>query len=570
MTISAPQLLPIFKRHQNGQVDDAIRQYQILFTETDDTQLKSQCSELLGIAYGQLQQYQAAITAFKQALSYTPKAISIQNNLATCYKKTHQYKKACKLYLNILKHNPYQCVTMNNLASLYMTQDDHTRAIDYLKKAICLQPKYADAYFNLGLVLLNRNNPKAIPSLKKSASLGHEKAPYQIALTYESLEELENAKTYYLQSLEHRPNHADTHHGLGRTLLALNDDEEALHHFIQAQKIDPTIPHLMENIAAYYHVKGMHANAIEYWSKAPKDETNIIQLQYNIGVAYHYSNRHEEALEYFQQVLLQDPNHKESHMNIAAIALQNHQRQHAIIHYKKALELDPSNQEIQYILSAIEQTQHKITQSPSHYVSNLFDQYASYYDQHLLGMLKYQLPEKIQLALHEQRSTDPSNRIIDLGCGTGLMGHILKPFAKELIGVDLSANMLNKAQTTNLYCSLHQEDCVNFLKSQSNIDIIIAAELMPYIGDLTLLVQAMQHALNHKGMIIFSIETSKEASFHLTENARFQHNVIWVESLLKRQQFHIIESLPTTLRTHQGNPVSGQLITAQLLEDEHY
>jgi|AntRauTorckE5430_2_1112549.scaffolds.fasta_scaffold00119_14 predicted TPR repeat methyltransferase len=530
--------------HQQGNIQDAISAYLAIEIKDDNTQVKQY--ELLGIAHAQLNELTTALSYFEKAHKLAPSLLSIQNNLGTCYKKMGHAKKAVKLYLDILKHNPFQCVTLNNLASLYIDLKKEDQAIILLKKAISLRPEYNDAYYNLGLIL------KDAQYFKFAADLQHGKSAYQYALNQETQKNYEVSKTYYNQCLDN----ALSHHGLARVLLALDQDEDALYHFIQAQKLDPSIPHLMENIASYYHIKGMHVNAVEYWLKSLSQTDDPLDIWYNVGVAYQHLNRHEDALRYLNMVLEKEPNHQKAHTNIAALALQNNQREIAIIHYEKVISLDPKNEEIQYILSALKQKDHQFEQSPANYVSNLFDQYAGHYNQHLLKMLKYQLPEKVKYSLHEYLKPKSDKTILDLGCGTGLLGSTLSPFAKELTGVDLSPNMLTEAFKTGFYHHLIQQDALTYLNDANTFDLIIALELCPYIGNIEPLLQSIHAHLSIDGMFIFSIETGSK-SYALSENARYQHNVIWVNNLLDTIGFSIVEEEPTILRTQNTKPVSG-------------
>jgi len=554
----------IFKLHQSGDLDGAIKLYKQFIDTLPCSEQLAQCHELLGIAHAQKTEYLQALKYFLHATQIKPNVLSIQNNLATCYKHLKQHKKALSTYLSILEHHPFQCVTHNNLASMYIQNKAYLDAKHHLQKAICLHPTYADAYFNLGIVFLHTSLEKSIYYFKKASDLGHLKAPYQAAQYYESKFENEDALNYYSLSIERLPQHAHSHHGKARVLLALQKDEDALGHLIEAQRIDPSIPFLMENIAAYYHVKGMHANAIEYWSKAPRTEENIVDINYNIGVAYQYANKHNEALEYFHQVLAHNPEHRNTHMNIAAIALQNNQRKSATKHYEIALNIDPKNEEIQFILAAIKQNTKQIIDAPSGYVANLFDQYAGHYNQHLMNMLKYQLPDRIELILHEQYKPSQALNILDLGCGTGLLAPKLSPFAKTLTGIDLSRNMIEQAKSTHLYTQLHQADCKQFLKESGKFDLIIAAELFPYVGDAEDLLACVSKCLPKDGILIFSIEkTDSVEKYALSESARFRHNPNWIETLCNRFGLNTLESIETTLRLHQSKPVFGQLFIFQ-------
>lgn len=548
MNMSMNTLNEAFSLHQTGELEKAITLYQTLLSQSIEP---CKCHELLGIAYAQQKNYPNALGHFKKALKLAPNQLSIKTNLATCYKKMGQNGKAIAIYQDILKYNPSQCIVLNNLATLYIQQKNYLRANTLLKKAITLQPEYPDAYFNLGLI---SDKPKIY--FDAAANLGHGIAAYQLAQLLEQDGNTQEAKQYYQLSIEKEPNHGLSHHGLARVLLALGKDEDAIKHFIEAQKIDPYMPHLMENIGAYYHVKGMYANAVEYWSKALQITDNPIEINYNIGVSYHYMNRHEDALTYFMTVLAEKPNHAHAHMNVAAIALQNGQFKQAITHYEQALEADPNNTEVQYILSALKKDPQGFTKAPEQYVANLFDQYASYYNQHLTKMLRYQLPEKVELILHENLKKEPVHNILDLGCGTGLMGATLLPFSQTLTGVDLSQNMLLEAKKTHAYTHLHQSDCVKYLQTSSVVDVILALELCPYLGDLEPLFQSVKPKLKH--LFIFSIETTSDKS-HLSENARFQHNPEDVKALLTELSFTIVEAQPTTLRTQNARPVPGYL-----------
>ena len=153
------------------------------------------------------------------------------------------------------------------------------------------------------------------------------------------------------------------------------------------------------------------------------------------------------------------------------------------------------------------------------------------------------------------------------------MAPLLTPFAKTLIGVDLSQNMLDKADSRQQYTQLHQSDCLDYLqKSHANsqqspkkYELITAAELFPYIGDLSFLLLEAMNALSPNGIMIFSVETTIEAEqFQLSQNARFQHNPSWITQLLtEHTQAKIVESTPVTLRLHQSKPVPGQLFVVK-------
>ena len=94
---------------------------------------------------------------------------------------------------------------------------------------------------------------------------------------------------------------------------------------------------------------------------------------------------------------------------------------------------------------------------PSSYVSALFDAYAPHFERHLTRKLNYRAPQllaDVLLPLLAGRR----GRIADLGCGTGLMGRLLRGQASELDGVDLSPAMIEQAKACGVYDALDVGD----------------------------------------------------------------------------------------------------------------
>lgn len=64
----------------------------------------------------------------------------------------------------------------------------------------------------------------------------------------------------------------------------------------------------------------------------------------------------------------------------------------------------------------------------------------------------------------QQQQQQPWARCVDLGCGTGLMGPLLRPHTQQLAGVDLSAGMVQKARERGCYDELAVDELVQFLE----------------------------------------------------------------------------------------------------------
>src|SRR6516165_4295487 len=84
------------------------------------------------------------------------------------------------------------------------------------------------------------------------------------------------------------------------------------------------------------------------------------------------------------------------------------------------------------------------------YLRRLFDQYAGRYDASLIEHLHYRGPALLRDAVTSARQrmgqATHFGSLLDLGCGTGLAGEVFRPFAGRLVGVDLSAAMIARAE----------------------------------------------------------------------------------------------------------------------------
>jgi predicted TPR repeat methyltransferase len=134
----------------------------------------------------------------------------------------------------------------------------------------------------------------------------------------------------------------------------------------------------------------------------------------------------------------------------------------------------------------------------------------------------------------------------------------LAPFGGRLTGVDLSGGMLAKAAERSVYAELVQADIVDFPRGHPDaFDLVIAADVLIYLGDLADLFEAVAGALRQGGYFAFSVEVGAEG-WTVLPSGRFAHADAYVRDLAVKS-FQVVEHEITTLRREGAGAASGGL-----------
>jgi predicted TPR repeat methyltransferase len=198
-----------------------------------------------------------------------------------------------------------------------------------------------------------------------------------------------------------------------------------------------------------------------------------------------------------------------------------------------------------------------VDRQPAELVAQHFDGIADDFDDRLVRRLAYQGPERLIALIAAQAAAEGTLDILDLGCGTGLCAPLLRPFARRLAGVDLSARMLAKARALGLYDSLEADDVIGSLsRAAGQWDVLVAADVFPYLGDLEPVFAGAAKALRPGGWFAFSTEAVDGVGFALKANGRYGHAARYVEGLSARR-FAIVSHVTGPIRREARRAVVG-------------
>ncbi len=196
---------------------------------------------------------------------------------------------------------------------------------------------------------------------------------------------------------------------------------------------------------------------------------------------------------------------------------------------------------------------------PAGYVEALFDGYAADFDRHLVDELGYDAPARLAQGLGTARFAEA----LDLGCGTGLVGRALRGRVDRLVGIDLSAAMLERARAGGDYTELHRAELLAYLDglAPASLDLVLAADVLIYLGELDPLFAAVRRVLRPGGVFAFSIEQVEgTAGVELRPTARYAHAAPLLHTLAARHGLVVEHEEAGTLRLEQREPVAGRYL----------
>lgn len=236
--------------------------------------------------------------------------------------------------------------------------------------------------------------------------------------------------------------------------------------------------------------------------------------------------------------------------------------------FRRVLALDPADQLGAGVrLARLGERKALRAMSPA-YVRNLFDQYAGRFDRELVGTLGYNAPALLRAALDLVAGGDRRYaRVLDLGCGTGLLGEVIRDRADELTGVDLSPNMIEAAKRKNIYDRLVVGDLIECLAAETApFDLILAADVFVYFSDLNPIFKAAAERLSALGLIAFTVETHGGEGAILRDTLRFAHGESHLRAAAECAGLEVLKLEKVSTRREKDVPVEGLLAVLGPLE----
>jgi|GEM_PF-934201 len=222
-------------------------------------------------------------------------------------------------------------------------------AIAALRKAIQLNPKYSEAYFQLGWVFEDRKQfDQAFSYYRQALQLNpkHSEAYRKLGYALREQGKLEQAIAVFRQATHSNPQSSDTYSNLGLALEEQGQLNEAIANYRQALQLDPDNSLASIALKEVLQEQGKSDEIIALYREKVERYPNIGSYR-GLAAALYRQEKWEEASEFYQKAIdagLGDPNPvfflADIYADLGDALLNSGKRKDAIAAYNQAITLN--------------------------------------------------------------------------------------------------------------------------------------------------------------------------------------------------------------------------------------
>lgn len=440
------------------------------------------------------------------------------------------------------------------------------------------------------------------PVMEPPASTEHDVTvgeAMRMALAFQQRGQLDDALQVYRRMLDVAPDHPDIVHFYGVLLHQLGRSEEAIATIERSLALEPDRAECYNNLGIIYRALERYDEAVAAYTRATELDPRHANAYNNLGVLTRFAGKPAEAEAAYRKAIELNPAYAEAYHNLGVLLTGQKRPREAILCYFKVLSLEPARTDDRRLLAiayceigerdkAIEIFEKWIAEDPESptarhmlaavsgrdvparaadsYIEQSFDGFAESFERKL-EQLSYRAPSLVAAAIKEA-GLEPAGAldVLDAGCGTGLCGPLVKPYARRLVGVDLSVGMLGKAQQKQVYDQLVKNELTQFLLMRpGEFDLILSADTLVYFGALDEVTAAAAGALRPGGLLVFTVEElvapPAGVPYRIETHGRYSHAESYVAEVLRGAGFSP-EISHADLRTESALPVAGLVVRA--------
>lgn len=412
---------------------------------------------------------------------------------------------------------------------------DGETALEAYKAVLAENPDHPDGLHYLGLLIFNKEDP-------------------------------DNAIALIEHALELNPMNAAAHNNLANIFKLLGRREDALKGYIRAVDADAGHEEAWRNLSMLAGDTAKAGDVLSVLGAITEKFPKHPEAWCSYGQALRRAERPQEAVEALETALELGIEPAGVAVRCARFLAQLGQEDRAVSHLERLVEKYPEDADAQFHLAAAKGEQP--SQAPEDYVKAHFDSFAPTFDE-VLTALNYETPQLIaeKVKALAAKAGHPFEDVADLGCGSGLCGPLIREVSGKLSGIDLSAGMLKKAASRNVYDFLIEGELVAFLNADlpTQFDICVCADTLVYLGDLKPFFEGVEKALKPDGVLLASVETldQPDGTYYLHDAGRYSHAPSYLRKTAEATGLNYGPEESVMLRKELGKDVMGLIFQVQ-------
>jgi len=385
-------------------------------------------------------------------------------------------------------------------------------------------------------------------------------AEFQLGRSDESIRLIEAA-------LRIDPAYADAHNNLGNVHKRRGELGSAREHYERARSLKPDNPDIVNNLGTILRAEHRLNEALPLFERAAELDPSHVEAHHNRGNVLLALGRDDEALEAYQRALMLRPYDRNSYRQLGAGFYSTGRIEEAANVYRRWAELSPDDAEAKHMLAACS-GKDVPARASKEAVKLVFDKFADSFDA-VLERLEYRAPTLVAETVEVVLGAPAANMdVLDAGCGTGLGGPLLRPYARRLVGVDISDRMIEGALARGVYDDFFVGDLTSHLERHpAAYDLVASMDTLVYFGDLGPVMAGCRTTLRAGGHVVFTVERIDPVrapdGFHLNPHGRYSHTEGYLRGVAEGAGLSVVALRDVVLRKEAGKPVAGYVAAAK-------
>jgi predicted TPR repeat methyltransferase len=369
------------------------------------------------------------------------------------------------------------------------------------------------------------------------------------------------------RAIDRVPDHPDMRNNLANVLMELGRNEEAEATYRALIELAPEHADAHSNLGIVLKAQERCAEAEAMLRRAIELCVEHADAWHNLGNVLHKLERDDEAVPAYHKAIELRPFDARSYTQLGALYRAIGRPDQAGAVYRRWLENDPDSPVAAHMLAAVGEGEMPGRASDG-FVKSIFEPFAATFDSVLRG-LHYRAPELVRDLVATVLGEPAGDlTVLDAGCGTGLVGPLVGPYARRLTGVDLSPAMVTKASGRRVYDELIVAELTAYLDGcDADYDLVVASDTLCYFGDLEPVIRNARRALAPGGHLAFTTEDAKDlpadVGFRLEHHGRYAHREDYLRATVGAAGLELLSIDSDVLRTEHGTPVPGLLVLAR-------